>query len=121
MKPNATVCEYASTTQHSYAAGYDVATRDGLEAMMAEFDETIGLDKLAAIHANDSKYTLGAGVDRHENIGQGYIGLEGFENIVANPAFKDVSLLPGGAGDGGQGAGQGKPGHPQGYAGQVRP
>ena len=80
-------------TQHSYAAGYDVATRDGLEAMMAEFDETIGLDRLAAVHANDSKYVLGAGVDRHENIGQGYIGLEGFENIIANPAFKDVPFF----------------------------
>ncbi len=80
-------------TQHSYAAGYDVATRDGLEAMLAEFDETIGLDKLAAVHANDSKYVLGAGVDRHENIGQGYIGLEGFENIIANPAFKDVPFF----------------------------
>lgn len=80
-------------TQHSYAAGYDVATRDGLEAMLAEFDETIGLDRLAAVHANDSKYVLGAGVDRHENIGQGYIGLEGFENIIANPAFKDVPFF----------------------------
>lgn len=80
-------------TQHSYAAGYDVATRDGLEAMLAEFDETIGLDKLAAVHANDSKYVLGAGVDRHENIGQGYIGLEGFENIIANPAFKDIPFF----------------------------
>ena len=80
-------------TQHSYAAGYDVATRDGLEAMMAEFDETIGLDRLAAVHANDSKYVLGAGVDRHENIGQGYIGLEGFENIIANPAFKDLPFF----------------------------
>ncbi len=80
-------------TQHSYAAGYDVATRDGLEAMLAEFDETIGLDRLAAVHANDSKYVLGAGVDRHENIGQGYIGLEGFENIIANPAFKDIPFF----------------------------
>ena len=80
-------------TQHSYAAGYDVATRDGLEAMLAEFDEMIGLDRLAAVHANDSKYVLGAGVDRHENIGQGYIGLEGFENIIANPAFKDLPFF----------------------------
>ena len=90
-------------TQHSYAAGYDVATRGGLDAMLAEFDETIGLDKLAAVHANDSKYELGAGVDRHENIGQGYIGLEGFENIIGNPAFRDVPFfleVPGFEGNG---------------------
>ena len=80
-------------TQHSLAAGYDVATKEGLEAMLAEFDRHIGLDNLAAVHANDSKYPLGGGVDRHENIGQGYIGLEGFENIIANPAFRDVPFL----------------------------
>ena len=80
-------------TQHCYAAGYDIATRDGLEAMLAEFDECIGLDKLVAVHANDSKRVLGAGVDRHENIGQGYIGLEGFENIMSNPAFRDVPFF----------------------------
>ena len=80
-------------TQHSYAAGYDIATRDGLEAMLAEFDECIGLDRLAAVHVNDSKYALGAGVDRHENIGEGYIGLQGFENILGNPAFRDVPFF----------------------------
>jgi len=54
------------------------------------YDGHIGLDNLLAVHANDSKYPLGGGVDRHENIGQGYIGLEGFENIIANPASRDV-------------------------------
>ena len=80
-------------TQHCLAAGYDVATKDGLEAMLAEFDECIGLDNLVAVHANDSKYAVGAGVDRHENIGQGYIGLQGFENIMSNPAFQDVPFF----------------------------
>ena len=80
-------------TQHSFAAGYDVSTRDGIEAMLAEFDEHIGLDNLVAIHANDSKYPLGGGVDRHENIGQGHIGLEGFENILGHPAFRDLTLF----------------------------
>ena len=80
-------------TQHCYAAGYDIATRDGLDAMLAQFDESIGLDNLVAVHANDSKYPLGAGVDRHENIGQGYIGLGGFENIMSNPAFRDVPFF----------------------------
>jgi deoxyribonuclease-4 len=80
-------------TQHSFAAGYDLSTGRGLDAMLAEFDETIGLDNLVAVHANDSKYPLGAGVDRHENIGQGHIGLGGFENIMANPAFRDLPFL----------------------------
>ncbi len=80
-------------TQHSFAAGYDVSTPRGLEAMLAEFDETIGLDRLAAVHANDSKYPLGGGVDRHENIGEGYIGLSGFETIMASPAFGEVPFL----------------------------
>ena len=80
-------------TQHSFAAGYDIAIGPGLEAMMAEFDETIGVDNLVAVHANDSKYALGAGVDRHENSGQGYLGLQTFENLMSNAAFKDLPLL----------------------------
>ena len=80
-------------TQHSFAAGYDVSTRDGLDAMLAEFDECIGLDNLVAVHANDSKYPLGAGVDRHENLGEGYIGLAGFENIMSNPAFHGLPFF----------------------------
>ena len=80
-------------TQHCFAAGYDISTKNGLEAMLAEFDEAIGLENLVAVHANDSKRPLGAGVDRHENIGQGYIGVQGFENIMSNPAFRDVPFF----------------------------
>ena len=61
--------------------------------MLAQFDETIGLDRLAAVHANDSKYPLGGGVDRHENIGEGHIGISGFETIMASPAFSEVPFL----------------------------
>ena len=80
-------------TQHCFAAGYDISTKAGLDAMLAEFDEAIGLENLAAVHANDSKRPLGAGVDRHENIGQGHIGIGGFENIISNPAFRDVPFF----------------------------
>ena len=90
-------------TQHCFAAGYDIATKGGLEALLAEFDERIGLDNLAAVHANDSKCALGGGIDRHENIGQGYIGLEGFENILSNPAFQDVPFFLEVPGFGGKG------------------
>jgi deoxyribonuclease-4 len=80
-------------TEHSFAAGYDVSTREGLEKALDEFDREIGLDRLVAVHANDSKNPLGAGIDRHENIGQGHIGLQGFENIMAHPAFRDLPFF----------------------------
>ncbi len=80
-------------TQHSFAAGYDLTTPEGVEAMIAEFDEAIGLDSLAAVHANDSKQLCGSGVDRHDNIGEGFIGEQGFESIMGNPAFRDVPFF----------------------------
>jgi deoxyribonuclease-4 len=80
-------------TQHAFAAGYDVATHRGLDAALAEFDEQVGLANLVAIHANDSKIALGGGVDRHENIGEGLIDREGFEVIMAHPAFREVPFL----------------------------
>lgn len=80
-------------TQHAFASGYDIKTRNGLEAAMEEFDREIGLERLAAVHANDSKCVLGAGIDRHENIGDGHIGRDGFVNIMRHPAFADVPFL----------------------------
>jgi deoxyribonuclease IV len=80
-------------TQHSFAAGHEVRTRDGLDKMMQEFDREVGLDKLVAVHANDSKIPLGGGVDRHQNIGEGEIGRDGFVNILSHPAFKEVPFL----------------------------
>ena len=80
-------------TQHSFAAGYDVATKEGLDRTMEEFDREIGLEHLVAVHANDSKIPFGGGVDRHENIGDGNIGTAGFEVIMAHPAFRDIPFL----------------------------
>ena len=80
-------------TQHCFAAGYDLATPNGVGAAMDEFDREIGLDKLVAVHANDTKMELGSGVDRHENIGDGFIGLDGFEAIMAHDSFRDVPFL----------------------------
>ena len=77
-------------TQHMWAAGYDVASPDGLDATLVEFDKLVGLDLLAAVHANDSKTARGSAVDRHENIGEGTIGREGFLNILRYPAFQHV-------------------------------
>jgi apurinic endonuclease APN1 len=80
-------------TQHCYGAGYDVATAEGLELAMTEFEREVGFDQLVAVHANDSKVELGSGRDRHENIGEGLIGLEGFRRIMAHRAFKNVPFL----------------------------
>ena len=90
-------------TQHSFAAGYDLTTPDGVEGMIDQFNAAIGADKLAAVHANDSKQLCGSGVDRHDNIGEGYIGEQGFACIMSNPAFKDVPFfleVPGFEGNG---------------------
>ena len=90
-------------TQHAFAAGYDLRTPGGVSAMLDEFDREIGLDLLAAVHCNDSKRELGFGVDRHENIGEGFMGIEAFESVLANPAFKDVPFyleVPGYEGEG---------------------
>jgi len=77
-------------TQHSFAAGYNLATPEGVASTLQEFDREIGLGQLAAVHCNDSKRELGGGVDRHENIGEGYMGLAAFEAILAHPAFRHV-------------------------------
>jgi deoxyribonuclease-4 len=80
-------------TEHAYAAGYNVATRPGLDAALEEFEREIGLEHLVAVHANDSKIALGGGVDRHDNIGEGHIGRKGFEVILAHPSFESVPFL----------------------------
>jgi len=80
-------------TQHAFACGYQVATPDGLAATLDELEREVGLANLVAVHANDSKCPLGGGVDRHENVGEGHIGREGFRVILAHPAFREVPFL----------------------------
>lgn len=78
-------------TCHIFAAGYDLRTPEACEKTFKDFDQTVGLAKLKAIHLNDSQGELGSRRDRHEHIGMGRIGLEGFRWIVNNP---DLSCLP---------------------------
>ena len=90
-------------TQHLFAAGHNIIEQDGLQRVIAEFDEQIGLNNLVAVHANDSKTPIASGVDRHDNIGQGNIGLDGFRVIMSNEAFADIPFLlevPGNDGNG---------------------
>lgn len=80
-------------TCHAFAAGYDIKTADGVATAMAEFERTVGLDRLVAVHANDSKAGLGSGLDRHENIGLGQLGEDGFRAIMGHPAFARVPFI----------------------------
>lgn len=79
-------------TCHGFAAGYDIASAKGLDAMIARVKSLMGLKKLRLLHLNDAKNALGSRVDRHENIGQGYIGKHGFRLIVNHPKLR---RLPG--------------------------
>ena len=88
--PRLTIC---LDTEHAFAAGYNIADPEGIEKTMVEFDAEIGLDKLVVVHANDAKVEFGSGIDRHENIGEGYIGISGFETIMGHAAFADVPFL----------------------------
>ena len=74
-------------TCHIYAAGYDIKTPAGYAHTMTEFDRIVGLKNLLFFHLNDSKKDLGGKVDRHEHIGRGAIGLEGFRNLINDPRF----------------------------------
>jgi len=83
----------AIDTCHAFASGYDVSNEAGVAATLEEFDREVGLERIAAIHANDSKAALGAGRDLHENIGDGYIGREGFLALMSHPALQDVPFI----------------------------
>jgi len=72
-------------TAHLFAAGYDIKSEAGLTSTIDVIDSTIGLDRVPAFHANDSKIPLGGRVDRHENIGEGKIGAEAFARILTHP------------------------------------
>jgi len=76
-------------TCHVFAAGYELRTEDGYTATIADLERAVGLDKVLFFHLNDSKKELGCRVDRHEHIGKGAIGLEGFRNILNDSRFAD--------------------------------
>ena len=74
-------------TEHAFAAGYDLRTPEGYERTFSEFDEMIGLDRLAAFHLNDSKKEFHSRVDRHEHIGKGFIGVAAFGLLMNDKRF----------------------------------
>lgn len=80
-------------TAHAFASGYDLRTAEAVAATMKKFDDVIGLDRLELSHCNDSKVALGERKDRHEHLGRGHIGTDGFAAIVASKAFENVNLI----------------------------
>lgn len=74
-------------TEHAFAAGYDLRTKEGYERTFGDFDEIIGIERLAAFHLNDSKKEFHSRVDRHEHIGRGFIGIEAFRMLMNDRRF----------------------------------
>jgi deoxyribonuclease IV len=77
-------------TAHIFAAGYDIGSESAVRKAFREFDRKIGLDRLAAIHLNDSKTGCGSRVDRHEHIGKGKIGLAAFRFVMRSPRLNKI-------------------------------
>ena len=80
-------------TCHLIASGYDLCSPEGYAATFTQFGRIVGFDRLKVFHLNDSKKPLGSRVDRHEHIGQGYLGLEPFRRIVNDRRFRDLPML----------------------------
>ena len=85
--------EICVDTAHAFAAGYDLSTAEGVEETIAEFDDVVGLDKLACIHLNDSKHECGTNKDEHALLGEGYIGEDGMAAILTHDALTDVPFV----------------------------
>jgi deoxyribonuclease-4 len=80
-------------TCHCYVSGRDISTEAGLAAFIREADDSLGLDHVPVIHANDAKTALGSHLDRHAHIGAGYIGKEGFRRILSHPRLRDKAFI----------------------------
>lgn len=80
-------------TCHLFAAGYPVHTSEGWASTIAAFDDAVGMSRLAAVHVNDSKKPFGSRVDRHDHIGHGKIGREGFRALMNDPRFASIPKI----------------------------
>jgi len=80
-------------TQHLWASGVNVVDNDIFDKWLKQFDQQIGIENLVCLHINDSKSPIGSKLDRHENIGMGFIGKTGFKNILNQPLLKNKPLI----------------------------
>ena len=84
---------YCLDTCHLLAAGFDIASAGGLKKTVADVERLLGCENVRVIHANDSKTPLGSHMDRHANIGEGYIGAEGFRRILTHPDLRTKAFI----------------------------
>jgi len=90
-------------TAHMFASGYDIRTKESVQKVLDDLKKTKVLDRAVCLHVNDSKVDLGTGNDRHENIGEGFIGSEGFKHFFSFEEFKNLPMIlevPGFTGNG---------------------
>lgn len=80
-------------TCHIFVAGYELRTDDGYEATLEELEREVGLEEVLCVHTNDSKKELGSRVDRHEHIGRGCLGLDGFRRLVNDRRFEKSPMI----------------------------
>lgn len=80
-------------TQHAWASGMSFATVEEADSLVADVDRTVGLGRLRCLHANDSKVGRGAGVDRHQNVGEGAIGRPAFRSLLGHPALQALPAI----------------------------
>ncbi len=80
-------------TCHAFSAGYDISTPEGIDTLVNELEKYIGTDKVKLLHVNDSKGQAGSGLDRHEHIGRGRIGMQGFRLFLNNPFFSGIPVI----------------------------
>ena len=80
-------------TQHAFASGYDLRTKEAVDQTFKDFDRIIGLDKLVASHCNDSKIEFDGHKDRHQHLGHGFIGADAFKYIVQHPKLQHIDLI----------------------------
>lgn len=89
-KERMTVC---IDTAHIWAAGYDIKDPENYKKVLKHFDNVVGIERLKCLHINDSKKGLGSKVDRHEHIGKGFIGVEGFTNIMNDEKLEKIPKI----------------------------
>ncbi len=80
-------------TCHTFAAGYDLRTKEAYDKTMSEFEEIVGFEYLKGVHLNDAKVELASRKDRHHSIGEGMIGIEAFQMLMKDPRFDNIPII----------------------------
>jgi deoxyribonuclease-4 len=80
-------------TQHLFASGFPIHEEAGIDRVLDDFDHIVGIDRLRCLHLNDSKTELGSNRDRHENLGDGLIGEDGFRRVLGHPALQGLPVV----------------------------